>query len=333
MNLEAMDELDYFELRSLIEVFDPKLVDTLRDGEKLDSRQQFAVDTVDGMIERETGSRTALQFYIDLGTFKAPNINFHKELAYMAGTLQKPKGNYISVKAPAGTKALQLSEDIILLKRGIGLNLRRESDFTVAATFHSTASPTVSGLLNPIDPLKAFHMSGQHDQSSHGKGRGGGYGAANIKLSKTAKIVIAVAAIAVAIVSIAFVAREYDSAANQDGLTPRQRRQAAEKKAAEEEEAKMKKFWSEHEASKQKLEAQKILKKTPLDDISDNVKREIYQERGGSGGGRGRGGGGFKGDQGGGQGGKGGGFKRRDWDQEEKDIIYDKITKEGWSPE
>lgn len=193
---DLIDLLTDEEIDALETIVKPGVIRGLRSG-SLSEREKIAVKMVDRMIDESPELTQPITIFRSFGSgSKLRTASSITENSFLTGSkLLTAKGNNVvtlSITVPAGTRVLELPGGAYVLERGISLDLEGGGGDLVDATFQGSAvKPAFSvGViaLAPTNPeqlawqqeyLNQFHLTGQHDQSSHSRGsKGGGKGGA-----------------------------------------------------------------------------------------------------------------------------------------------------------
>lgn len=173
---ELVDVLTDDEVDALSEVVKPETVQALRFNKMSDREKNYA-RIVDGLIEDADSIKQPITIYktFDNGSI-LKELRQVTEKAFLTGTASPSKENgedlvTLAITVPSGTKVLMLPGGGYMLKRGLKLNLKAGGDNEIDATVKMALDVNV--IMWPQTSTE-LHLIGQHDQSSHGSGGGGG---------------------------------------------------------------------------------------------------------------------------------------------------------------
>lgn len=192
--MATTDELDLvedeeYEIALLELVTKPKMIQAMREG-NLSEGEKLAVKMVDAIIENGPSLSKPLTIFRSFeGASELRQSGGITDNSYLIGsTTGKPSADTVTldITVPAGTKALQLSDGVFILKRGISLEFKGGDEIIEAYFKNSSSKEGLAVRAIAISPTNAedlalrqeyeaqLHLAGQHNQADHGKGGGGG---------------------------------------------------------------------------------------------------------------------------------------------------------------
>lgn len=175
------DELDALEL-----IVKPKTIQNIRMG-TLSDQEKLAVKLVDRLINESPALAQPLTIYrsFENGSLLQGSPTVTDKSFLTGSSLLTAEGKDVvtlAITVPAGTKVFELPGGSYIARRGVALDLEGEGPVLYARFKGSGKFATVIGM-PPTTPeelawkeeyLSQFHLTGQHDQSSHSRGGGGG---------------------------------------------------------------------------------------------------------------------------------------------------------------